>query len=101
MKSRLQNLEQALVKLKSQKAAIVARPKGAEAIRQADDVARDLVSSRDVDDQLLRAEEMVADNEAHNEAISEIDSVSRPESGLAAQQDVDQLERELENLRKA
>ena len=101
LKSRLKDLEQALVKLKSQKAGIVARQKGAEAIRKADEVARDLVSTRNVDDQLLRAEEMVADIEARNEAASEIDNISRPEPGLDAQQDADQLERELEHLRKA
>jgi hypothetical protein len=87
--------------LKSQKAGIVARQKGAEAIRKADEVTRDLVSTRNVDDQLLRAEEMVADIEARNEAASEIDSISRPGPGLDAQQDADQLERELEKLRKA
>lgn len=99
LKIRLKDLEKSLARLKSKKAAIIARQKGADALRESDNVASKLLSQSDLEGEELRVEDMVADLEARNAAISEIESFTQPQISRQAQQDADQLERELNALR--
>lgn len=99
LKKRIVELEQSLADLKSKKAALVARQKGAEAIREADNVSRSIMSTTDINEKVLRAEELVADLEAQNAAEAEVNSVTNPEIDLNAKLSADQVERELNALR--
>lgn len=101
LKIRLKNLEQSLATLKSKKAAIQARQKGAEALRETDNAANKLKSKNDIDEELSRVEDMVLDLEARNDAVAEIETFTRPEVSIDAQQKSDQIERELAALRKS
>lgn len=101
LKVRLKELESSLNDLKSKQAGLVARQKGAEAIEKSSKVARDMRSRSDIDENVSRAEELVADLEARNAATAEIDSATHPEFDLEAQRATDQLERELDTLRNA